>query len=154
MDKKNYEIPTEMRDFAEKSVEQARKAFEGFVGAAQRSVATSEAAAAKAQTQVKEYGHKAFAFAETNVNAAFDLAQRLVRAKDVQEVMQLQSEFMKSQMQSMQTQAQEFGSAMQAQAKELTAMAQSQAKEFGDAVQKTASQAAQATQAAAKPAKK
>jgi len=31
-----YQIPTEVRDFAEKSVEQARKAFEGFSGAAQR----------------------------------------------------------------------------------------------------------------------
>ena len=27
----NYEVPTEMRDFAEKSVDQARKAFDSFV---------------------------------------------------------------------------------------------------------------------------
>ncbi len=33
-----YEIPQEMREFADKSVEQARKAFDGFVGAAQRTV--------------------------------------------------------------------------------------------------------------------
>jgi hypothetical protein len=31
----NYEVPAEMRDFAEKSVEQARKAMDGFIGAAQ-----------------------------------------------------------------------------------------------------------------------
>ena len=30
-----YKVPNEVRDFAEKSVEQARKAFEGFAGAAQ-----------------------------------------------------------------------------------------------------------------------
>ena len=35
----SYEIPTEMRDFAEKSVEQAKKAFDGFVGAAGKAVA-------------------------------------------------------------------------------------------------------------------
>lgn len=27
-----YQVPNEVRDFAEKSVEQARKAFEGFAG--------------------------------------------------------------------------------------------------------------------------
>ena len=26
-----YEVPTEMREFAERSVEQARKAFDGFM---------------------------------------------------------------------------------------------------------------------------
>ncbi|HKH35041.1 MAG TPA: phasin, partial [Beijerinckiaceae bacterium] len=29
-----YEVPPEMREFAEKSVEQARKAIDGFIGAA------------------------------------------------------------------------------------------------------------------------
>jgi len=31
-----YEIPNELRDFAERSVDQARKAFEGFVTVAQK----------------------------------------------------------------------------------------------------------------------
>jgi len=35
---------------------------------------------------------KAMSFAENNVNAAFDLAQKHVRAKDVSEVLALQSE--------------------------------------------------------------
>ncbi len=35
----SYQIPTEVREFAEKSVEQARKAFEGFSGAAQKAIA-------------------------------------------------------------------------------------------------------------------
>jgi len=33
-----YEIPTEMRDFAEKSVDQARKPFDGFLGAAHKAI--------------------------------------------------------------------------------------------------------------------
>ena len=41
-----YEIPTEMRDFAEKSVDQARKAFESFIGAAQKASTDAEGAAA------------------------------------------------------------------------------------------------------------
>ena len=31
-----FEVPNELRDFAERSVEQARKAFEGFLAVAQR----------------------------------------------------------------------------------------------------------------------
>jgi hypothetical protein len=56
---------------------------------------------------------KALSFAESNVNAAFDLAQKLVRAKDVNEVLALQSEFAKSQMAAMQTQAKKLGAVAQ-----------------------------------------
>ena len=77
-----YEIPTEMRDFAEKSVEQARKAFEGFMGAAHKAVGAVEGTSVSASSNVKSVGEKAISYAETNVNAAFELAQKLVRAKD------------------------------------------------------------------------
>ena len=49
-----YEIPAEMRDFAEKSVEQARKAFEGFIGAAQKAVTAAEASPFAMPVRVKE----------------------------------------------------------------------------------------------------
>jgi hypothetical protein len=48
-------------------------------------------------------------FAENNVNAAFDVAQKLVRTKDVNEILALQSEFAKSQMAAMQAQVKELG---------------------------------------------
>ena len=41
----NLEIPAEVREFAEKTVDQARKAFDSFVAAAQKATAQSEAAA-------------------------------------------------------------------------------------------------------------
>lgn len=41
-----FEIPNELRDFADRSVDQARKAFEGFVGVAQKAVGTLDDAAA------------------------------------------------------------------------------------------------------------
>jgi hypothetical protein len=56
---------------------------------------------------------KAMSFAENNVNAAFDLAQKLVRAKDVNEVLALQAEFAKAQMAAMQTQTKELGAVAQ-----------------------------------------
>jgi phasin len=104
-----YEVPSEMRDFAEKSVEQARKAFEGFIGAAQKAAGSIEAAPFPLPVQVKELGTKAMGFAEANVKAAFDLAQKLVHARDMQEVLALQSEYLRAQMAAIQDQARELG---------------------------------------------
>ena len=50
---------------------------------------------------------------EHNVNAAFDLAQKLVKAKDPQEALALQSEYMKSQLAALQNQARELGAIIQ-----------------------------------------
>jgi phasin len=104
MTNKPYEIPAEMRDFAEKSVEQARKAFTGFLDAAQK--ATSSVESSIPQNKVMELGTQAAQFTEKSINAAFDHAQKLVRAKDLQEVFALQTEYL-------QTQAKELGAIMQ-----------------------------------------
>lgn len=104
-----YDIPLEMREFADKSVEQARKAFDGFVGAAQRTVAAMEDQGGIVQAGLSEVGRKTIAFAESNVAASFAFAQQLVRATDMAEVMRLQSEFLKNQMEAMQAQARELG---------------------------------------------
>jgi phasin len=108
-----YEVPPEMREFAEKSVEQARKAIDGFIGAARKTADTIESSATTAQASGKEVANKTFSYAEQNIAAAFDLAQRLVRAKDLQEAMQIQAEFARSQFAAMQTQMKEFGSMAQ-----------------------------------------
>ncbi|MDE2578201.1 MAG: phasin [Hyphomicrobiales bacterium] len=106
-----YEVPVEMRDFAEKSVEQARKAFESFMGAAQKAVDSSAFPMAQG---AKDVSNKAMGFAQANMQAAFDHAQKLVHAKDVQEVMKLQADYLKSQVTTLQDQAKEMGSAVQA----------------------------------------
>ena len=108
-----YEVPTEMRDFAEKSVDQARKAFDGFIGAAQKAVDTAHGSAESARVNAQDMTRKAMGYAEINVSAAFELAQKMVKAKDLTEVMQHQSEFMKSQMAALQNQIKELGSAAQ-----------------------------------------
>ena len=109
----NYEIPAEMRDFAEKSVEQARKAVDSFLSAARRTVDTFEGSANTVQASAKDMTHKTLNYAEQNLSAAFDHAKRLVRAKDVQEAVQLQSEFVRSQFAALQAQMKEFGSMAQ-----------------------------------------
>jgi phasin len=108
-----YDIPTEMRDFADRSVSQARKAFETFMGAIRKTTGTVDGATSTAQVTAKDVTGKAVAFAEKNVSAAFDLAEKLVHAKDVQEVMQLQAEYLRTQLEAIQTQAKELGETMQ-----------------------------------------
>ena len=103
------DIPNELRDFAERSVDQARKAFEGFVSVAQKAAGTMDGAAETTQNSVKSVTAQVFGFAEQNVNAAFDLAHKLVQAKDPQEAFALQSEFLKTQLSALQAQAKEIG---------------------------------------------
>jgi phasin len=113
-----YEIPPEMRDFAEKSVEQARKAIDGFMSAAQKTADTFEGSATTVQASARDAARKTFTYTEQNLNAAFDLAQRMVRAKDMQEAMQIQAEFVRSQFEAMQSQMKEFGSMAQSAMKQ------------------------------------
>src|SRR5271157_2317885 len=97
----SFEIPAEMRQMAEQSVEQARKAFDGFIAAAQQAFSTFEGQAAAAQAGAKDVGKKAMSFAEQNVANSFDFMHKLVRARDVQEVMRLHSEFIRTQMEAL-----------------------------------------------------
>lgn len=107
----NFDVPTQMRQFAEQSVEQAKKAVDGFLTAAQKTAAAIETQANTAQSGAKDVRERVMSFAEQNIANSFEYAQKLVRAKDVQEVMALQQEFLQSQMQAMQAQAKDLGSA-------------------------------------------
>ena len=100
-----------MRDFAERSVAQARKAFEGFIGAVQKAAETVETTPGMPAT-AKETSAKAISYAEKNVTAALDLAEKLVHAKDPQEVLKLQTEYVQAQMASIQEQTKDFGDSM------------------------------------------
>jgi phasin len=108
-----FEVPNDLRDFAERSVEQARKAFEGFLTVAQRATGVAGDATTTSPSGAKTVSAHVLTYTERNVNAAFDLAQKLVRAKDPQEALALQSEFMKTQLAVLQEQAKELGAILQ-----------------------------------------
>jgi len=120
-----FEIPSDMRDFAEKSVDQARKAFDGFMNAAQKAVDGFQGQANSVQANAAEFTKKAISQAESNLTSAFDHAQRLVRAKDPQEVMQIQAEYLKQQLAQIQSQMRDLGSSVQTNLKEFASTAQS-----------------------------
>jgi phasin len=105
----NFEVPPEMRAFAEKSVAQAKQAFDGFISAARHAAATAENSANSARSDAMGIGQLAMRYAENNIANSFDFAQRLVRAKDAQEVMALHSDYVKQQMATLTEQAKEIG---------------------------------------------
>ena len=136
-----YEVPNEMREMAEKSVDQAKKAFDGFVGAASKAVEAAETHTANAHAQSRDMAKKAIGYAEQNVTAAFDLAQRLVHAKDVEDVVRIQSDFLKSQMSALQSQLTDIGSVVQENAKKAAADVQSTVEKAAQEVRKAATEA-------------
>lgn len=104
----SFEVPAEMRAFAERSFEQARIAFDKFMEAAQQTMNTLEGQSKVAQEGAKEISTKIMGFAEQNVATAFDYAQKLVQAKDPQSLMALHGEFVQAQMQVLADQAREL----------------------------------------------
>ncbi|MDB5510786.1 MAG: phasin [Enterovirga sp.] len=139
-----YEVPAEMRDFAEKSVDQARKAFDGFIGAAQKAMETLEGSSSTMQASATDATKRTLTYAEQNITAAFDHAQKLVRARDLQEAFQLQSDFARTQFAAMQSQMKDLGELASSAARSATNQAASAA---GQAAAATRSAVDQATSA-------
>jgi phasin len=104
-----FAIPNEVRSFAEQSVAQARKAFDGFLQAANQAMGQFQGQAQAARSSANEITQKSMTYAEQNVAATFDFAQKLMRAKDAAEIMALQSEYLTRQMQTISTQVQDLG---------------------------------------------
>ena len=92
----DFQVSADMRAIVEKSVEQARQAFDGFVTAAHRAVDMFGETAGKGAKDVAE---KAVTFAEKDMAISFDFARKLVRARDVQDVLRLQTEYVNAQVQ-------------------------------------------------------
>ena len=106
--KSGFEIPEQMRDFAEKSVDQARKAFDDFMNVTQQAVSKVEDSASAVQTGTSDVNRKALSFAEEQVDAAFKFAQEMVRAKDLEELMALQQNYLRRQMETLGEQARDI----------------------------------------------
>jgi len=104
-----FGVPPDMRVLAEQSVEQAKTAFNTFINAAHDAVGRMDAQAKVAQEGARGVSDKAVTYAERNVAAAFDYAQKVVRATSVQDLVKLQTEFVQSQMQALGEQAKDLG---------------------------------------------
>ena len=90
MTEPKLEVPAELRDLAEKTIDQAEKAFGMFFDAANRSITSIP-------NPGTDMSRQALLLTEQNIKATFEHARRLVHATDLQEAMRIQSEFLKSQ---------------------------------------------------------
>ncbi len=93
-----FEIPEQMREAADQTVGQVRKAVEQFLDATQKAVASAEGSAKSVSSSAADLSRQSLAFVEQNIVASFDLAQRLVQARTIEEMAALQQEFLQRQM--------------------------------------------------------
>lgn len=107
-----FEIPKSMRDAAEQSVNQARSAYEQFIDASRKAQEMVEKSQGSMLTSAREIQQKSLAFATENAQAGFDLAEKLVRAKDFQETLEIQATFARQRMEAYSRQARELTSMM------------------------------------------
>jgi hypothetical protein len=105
----SFEIPPELREMAEKNVEQARAAYGQFMDfMAQAMGAWSKSPGAANMGGFSVVQERAVGFAKENAERSFALASELSRAKDMQEVLTLQSRYVQTQMQTFGIQAQQL----------------------------------------------
>jgi len=109
-DKPSFEVPPELREMAEKNVEQARAAYGQFMDfLTQATTAWSNSPGnAEMAGGFKAVQERAIGFAKENAERSFALASELARAKDVREVVTLQSRYAQTQMQTFGIQAQQL----------------------------------------------
>lgn len=103
-----FDMPAEMKAFAERSMEQARTAFDSFVTAAQQAANVAQTQAMNAHSGAREVGTLAMQFTERNIASSFEFAQKLMRAKDATEVAAMHSDFVTSQVAALTEQAREL----------------------------------------------
>src|SRR4051794_30960712 len=99
------DVAQNMRQAAESTLSQAKQAMDRYMREATPMYGAMEAA----QAGARDINRKAIDFAETNVKATLDFAQQLVRAKDPKEIVQLQQDFLKRQVEQMNGQMRELG---------------------------------------------
>ena len=112
-----FEIPQNMRELAEQSLEQAKTAYNQFMETSRNAQEVLEQSSDTMTSSAKEVQQKAIEYAEANMQAGFDLANKLVLAKDMMEALQIQSTYTRQQMESYTRQVQELSSLMASAAK-------------------------------------
>ncbi len=111
--KSPFEIPPELRELTENNIEQARAAYGQFMDfLTQGMSAWSGATSGSASSGFEGLQNRAVEFAKENAERSFTLAKDVAGAKDIQEILALQSKFAQKQMQTYTHQVQELSQLM------------------------------------------
>lgn len=111
-----FEVPASVREIAGKSVEQVKNAYDRFADAARQAQDMVSKSTEVFAFGAKEMQAKTLAYAEANARAGFDMATRLVKARDVKEAMDIQTQYARTQMEAYAQQAQELSRVLTAAA--------------------------------------
>jgi phasin len=123
-----FEVPEQMRAFAEKGVSQARDNYAKFKDVAESHNGTIEAVFSNAGKGASEYSAKLMEIMKANTTASLDFAQALIGVKSPSEAMELWSAHAKTQFE-----------AFTANAKELAELAKKVATETAEPIKTSAS---------------
>jgi len=103
-----FEVPEQMRAFAEKGVSQARESYAKFKDVAESSNGTIEAVFTSAGKGASEYSAKLMDIMKTNTTANLDFAQELVSVKSLPQAMELLTAHARKQFEAFTTQSKEL----------------------------------------------
>jgi len=123
-----FEVPEQMRAFAEKGVSQARDNYAKFKDAAETHNGTMEAVFTSASKGASAYSAKLMEFMKANTTSALDFAQELLSVKSPTEAVELWTTHARKQFET-----------LTAQAKELTELSQKVATETAEPIKASAS---------------
>jgi len=122
-DLQNFELPVAFREFAEKSITQAKEAYDKVKLAAEEATGLLEDTCSTAAKGAADYNTKVLEAARTNVNAIFDFANQLVGVKSVSEIAELSTAHARKQFE-----------VISEQTKELVALAQKVATDAAEPI--------------------
>jgi phasin len=117
------EVPAAFREISEKSLAQAKDAYDKFKAAAEEATDVLEDTYATASKGAADYGLKLIEISRANTNAAFDFAGELFAVKTLSEAIELSAAHARKQFE-----------AFAAQTKELTTLAQKIATDASEPV--------------------
>ena len=123
-----FEVPEQMRAFAEKGVSQARDNYAKFKDAAEAHNGTMEAVFTNATKGYSAYSSKMVEFMKANTTSSLDFAHELFGAKSPTEAMELWTSHLRKQYET-----------FAAQAKELAELGQKAASETVEPIKSNAS---------------
>lgn len=101
-------VPESVRALAEKTVNQARDAYERGKASLEESIDALERSFDAAGQGATAYNRKLIDIAQRNLNSGFDLAKSLAGAKNLAEIVELQSAFIRNQFDVFASQASEI----------------------------------------------
>jgi phasin len=104
-----FEIPEALRELTERNMDQARMAYSQLMDVARKAQEMMSKSSTAMTSGAAEIQERALRYTQKNLDASFEFAAELSRARDLQEAMEVQARYAQKQVESYTEQAQELG---------------------------------------------